>query len=314
MEWLGAEGAEVLRMKTPGEMHRRDDANEYDDGRSEDDRYDSDVTDDYRSEDEGSGDWSNSYGSDEYSSDVRSRYDGENYGQSDDYEEDYSDDIAEEDDDIYSDGFDGDGNRSMTSGEGNVYKDDFEGADDPNDLLNNAFGGPNEPQRYVGDGLGRVSKKVKKPGKKVGESKAAKGKSNPDSREPAEGGQSAVNDGPASSASKASATKEEMDDNQYEEDQYEDEFESEEVLSKKTSLQNEKAGLAKPPPQDHFGMERPTSQKIGKRPASRSQLDSKQSATSSVGMNHQEMTQTLKRHNKNAASHEQLAFMGRETS
>ena len=56
----------------------------------------------------------------------------------------------------------------------------------------------------------------------------------------------------------------------------------EEVLSKKTSLQNEKAGLAKPPPQDHFGMERPTSQKKGKRPASRSQLDSKQSATSSV--------------------------------
>ena len=103
-----------------------------------------------------------------------------------------------------------------------------------------------------------------------------------------------------------------MEDNQYEEDQYEDEFESEEVLSKKTSLQNEKAGLAKPPPQDHFGMERPTSQKIGKRPASRSQLDSKQSATSSVGMNHQEMTQTLKRHNKNAASHEQLAFMGRD--
>ena len=219
MEWLGAEGAEVLRMKTPGGMHRRDDANEYDDGRSEDDRYDSDVTDDYRSEDEGSGDWSNSYGSDEYSSDFRSRYGGENYGQSDDYEEEYSDDIAEEDDDIYSDGFDGDGNRSVTSGEGNVYKDDFEGADDPNDLLNNAFGGPNEPQRYVGDGLGRVSKKVKKPGKKAGESNAAKGKSNPDSREPAEGGQSAVNDGPASSASKASATKEEMDDNQYEEDQ-----------------------------------------------------------------------------------------------
>ena len=29
-------------------------------------------------------------------------------------------------------------------------------------------------------------------------------------------------------------------------------------------------------------------------------------------MNHQEMTQTLKRHNKNAASHEQLAFMGRD--
>ena len=39
-----------------------------------------------------------------------------------------------------------------------MYKDDFEGADDPNDLLENAFGGPNEPQRYVGDGLGRVNK------------------------------------------------------------------------------------------------------------------------------------------------------------
>ena len=28
--WLGAEGAEVLRLKTPGGMHR-DDGNDYDD-------------------------------------------------------------------------------------------------------------------------------------------------------------------------------------------------------------------------------------------------------------------------------------------
>ena len=56
----------LLRLKTPGGMQRDDD--EYDGRRGrgqyrpDDDRYDSDVTDDYRSEESG-GEWSNSYGS-----------------------------------------------------------------------------------------------------------------------------------------------------------------------------------------------------------------------------------------------------------
>ena len=329
MEWLGAEGAEALRLKTPGGMQRDDD--EYDGRRgrgqyrSDDDRYDSDVTDDYRSEESG-GEWSNSYGSDEYSSDIRSRddrYDDE-YGRSDDYEEEYSDDIEEDDDDVYSDGFVEDGNASLTSGEGNVYKDDFEGADDPNDLLENAFGGPNEPQRYVGDGLGRVNKGKKSHRKGGGGGgggggafKQKSGGSKASSQQ-----QQISNDSNtiASSNTNTSAVahqdeqKASKEEENYEEDNYEDEFENDEVVSKKSSMQNEKGSLAQPPPQEHFSSGRPGSQKMSKRPDSRSQRgdSGKQSAASSVGMNHEQRINSMKQNHSNTSSQEQLAFMGRD--
>ena len=281
LEWLGAEGAEAVRTKTAGGSRRAPQSHrmQYDDSEGQ---YSDDMTDEYNSGDDS--DWSDEY-SNQYTEDSRSMgrgrrgNDSEQYEMEDDYGSgsDYSDDIGEEDDeDTYSDGFEQEA-KSITSGEGYINNDDFQGAEDPTGLLSSAFGGPDEPQRYVGGGLGRTNNKNKK---RSAAPKKVSAKSNVRTKPP------------SVSTSDAAVAQVEEDDG------YGDEFEDDEPVEEVASATTPKLTPSRKSASDGDtngekgvaqAVTRPDSQHSKSRPSSKSRLKKDQPGTSST---------------------EQLAFMG----